>query len=295
MYQCLVRVDYNGETSVAVRCVDDSSIRVFSRLDQPAGRGGGLSKTSVAVLAATVMGGQRYVSMASDHPVIEVTTVTGHESAGKRYREALKSRGDFRISEEIGNLVVKATKPEAIDAELVFSPLPTEAASALEPRLAKRGLRVVTDASPHRMEEDVPLIIPEVNPEHLDLIEWQRRRRRWSGFLVATPNCTAAGLTLLLKPLADTLTLRHVIVSTMQAVSGAGYPGVPSLDILDNVIPDIKDEEGKMEKEAAKRLGSVGKGGICPSRIQASARGHRVATTDCHLESAYIETEERVD
>jgi len=254
-----------------------------------------LSKKSVAVLAATGMVGQRYVSMLSDHPLFEVTTVTGHESAGKRYREALKSRGDLRISEEVGNLVVKATKPEAIDAELVFSPLPTEAASALEPRFAKRGLRVVTDASPHRMEEDVPLIIPEVNPEHLDLIEWQRRRRRWSGFLVATPNCTAAGLTLLLKPLADTLTLRRVIVSTMQAVSGAGYPGVPSLDIIDNVVPYIKEEEEKMEKEPAKMLGSVGKGGIRPSKIQVSAMCHRVATTDGHLESAYIETEERVD
>ena len=262
---------------------------------EPAGHGEALSKKSVAVLAATGMVGQRYVSMLSDHPFFEVTTVTGHESVGKRYREALKSRGEFRFSEEVGKLVVKPTTPDAIDAELVFSPLPTEAASALEPQFAKRGLRVVTDASPHRMEEDVPLIIPEVNPEHLDLIEWQRRRRGWGGFLVATPNCTAAGLTLLLKPLADALKLRRVIVSTMQAVSGAGYPGVPSLDIIDNVIPYIKDEEEKLEKEPAKMLGSLGKEGIRPSKIQVSAMCHRVATTDGHMESAYIETEERVD
>jgi len=262
---------------------------------EPADRGADLSKRSVAVLAATGMVGQRYVSMLSDHPFFEVTIVTGHESVGKKYREALKSRGEFRFGEGVGNLVVKPTKPEEIDADLVFSPLPTDAASTLEPQFAKRGLRVITDASPHRMEEDVPLVIPEVNPEHLDLVEWQRRRRGWSGFLVATPNCTAAGLTLLLKPLADSLKLRRVIVSTMQAVSGAGYPGVPSLDIIDNVVPYIKDEEEKMEKEPAKMLGSLVKGVIRPSKIQVSAMCHRVATTDGHLESAYIETEERVD
>ncbi len=262
---------------------------------QPADRRAGLSKKSVAVLAATGMVGQRYVSMLSNHPFFEVTAVTGYDSAGKRYRDALKTRGEFHVAEEIGNLVVKQTKPDLIDADLVFSPLPTEVAVKLEPQFAKRGLGVITDASPHRMETDVPLIIPEVNPDHLDLIEWQRRRRRWSGFLVATPNCTAAGLTLLLKPLQDVMKLRRVIVSTMQAVSGAGYPGVPSLDIIDNVVPYIKDEEEKMETEPAKMLGTLGKNGVRPARIQISAMCHRVATTDGHMESAYIETEERVD
>ena len=252
-------------------------------------------KKSVAVLAATGIVGQRYVSMLSEHPFFKLTAVTGQESAGKRYREALRSRGEFHFSDEVGDLVIKPTRPEELDADLVFSPLPTEAAVDLEPRFAKHGLKTITDASPHRIEVDVPLIIPEVNPDHLSLIDWQRKRRRWSGFLVATPNCTAAGLTLLLKPLADLLTLRRVIVSTMQAVSGAGYPGVPSLDIIDNVIPYIKNEEEKMEEETTKILGSIGKGGITPSGFRVSAMCHRVSTTDGHMESAYIEAEERVD
>ncbi len=254
-----------------------------------------MSKRSVAVLAATGVVGQRYVSMLSEHPFFEVTAVAGQESAGKRYREAVKSHGEFRFSEEVGDLVVKPTRPEAFDADLVFSPLPTEAAVEIEPRFAKHGFMVITDASPHRMERDVPLIIPEVNPDHLSLIDWQRKRRGWRGFLVATPNCTAAGLTLLLKPLADLLTIRRVIVSTMQAVSGAGYPGVPSLDIIDNVIPYIKNEEEKVEEETTKMLGSLAKGGVAPSRFRISAMCHRVSTTDGHMESAYIEVGERVD
>jgi len=254
-----------------------------------------LVKKRVAVLAATGMVGQRYVSMLSNHPFFEVTAVSGHDSAGMRYRDITKRSGEFQVSEEIGNLVVKRTQPEAIDADLVFSPLPTEAAAKMEPRFAEHGLRVITDASPHRMDEDVPLIIPEVNPEHLGLIELQRKKRGWRGFLVATPNCTAAGLTLLLKPLHDTLKLKRVIVSTMQAVSGAGYPGVPSLDIIDNVVPYIKDEEEKVESEPPKMLGTLGKRGVRPTKIQISAMCHRVATTDGHLESAYVEAEGKVD
>lgn len=252
-----------------------------------------MRKRRVAVLAATGMVGQRYVRMLSDHPYFEVTEVTGLGSVGRRYRDAVASRSEFPIDERVGRLVVKETKPDALDVDLVFSPLPTEAAKETEPRLAEKGMRVVTDASPHRMEADVPLMVPEVNPGHLKLVEWQRKTRGWDGLLVATPNCTAAGLALVLKPIDDLIGIRRVIVSTMQAVSGAGYPGVPSLDIIDNVIPYIKDEEEKVAEETRKMLGKQRGRRIVESSMDVGVMCHRVATTDGHMESAYIETRER--
>lgn len=249
----------------------------------------------VAVLAATGMVGARYVSMLSHHPFFKLVAVTGNDSIGKRYGEAIRSRSDLPISPEVAHMVVKPTDPAAIDADLVFSPLPTEAAERLEPEFAKAGFGVVTDASPHRMEADVPLIVPEVNSEHVALLEWQKKKRRWDGFLAATPNCTAAGLALLLKPIRETVGLKRVIVSTFQAVSGAGYPGVASLDIIDNVIPYIEDEEEKVETEPLKMLGTLRANRIEPAGFQLSAMCHRVATTDGHMESAYIETQGEVD
>ncbi|MDV3243568.1 MAG: aspartate-semialdehyde dehydrogenase [Nitrososphaerales archaeon] len=252
-------------------------------------------KVKVAVLGATGMVGRRYVSMLSNHPYFELAAVTGRDSVGKKYGDAVAINENLSVSDWARELKVGPTEPAAVDADLAFSPLPTEAAKLMEPKFAKAGFGVITDASPHRMEKDVPLIIPEVNPDHLGLIEGQRRRRRWSGFLVATPNCTAAGLALALKPIHDALGLRRVIVSTMQAVSGAGYPGVPSLDIIDNVIPYIHDEEEKVETEPLKMLGSLSDSGVTSAKFQISAMVHRVATTDGHLESIYLETEERFD
>lgn len=254
-----------------------------------------MKRKRVAILAATGMVGIRYVSMLSNHPLFQVVAVTGSDSVGKKYGEVIGSRTGLQISPEVAKMVVKPTKPESIDADLVFSPLPTEAAESLEPEFAKAGFRVVTDASPHRMEPDVPLVIPEVNPEHLGLIGWQRKRRGWKGFLVATPNCTAAGLALLLKPIHDSIGVERVIVTTLQAVSGAGYPGVSSLDVIDNVIPFIKDEEEKLETEPLKILGDLRDNRLEPARIQMSAMCHRVPTTDGHMESAYIETRDQVD
>jgi aspartate-semialdehyde dehydrogenase len=241
------------------------------------------------------MVGQRYVSLLSNHPFFEVVAVTGYESAGKKYVDAVKPRSEFEVDSRVGEMIVNPTEPEGIDADLVFSPLPTETAQALEQKLARKGLRVITDASPNRMQPDVPLIIPEVNPSHLDLVEVQRKRRRWDGLLVATPNCTAVGLTVLLKPLDDLAHVRRVIVSTMQAVSGAGYPGVPSLDIIDNVIPYIRDEEEKVESEPLKILGQFDGSRIRAAKIKISAMCHRVQTTEGHLESAFIETEDEVE
>jgi len=252
------------------------------------------SKLRVAVLAATGMVGQRYVGMLSNHPYFRLTTVTGQSSVGRRYGQVVSS-GQFPVSREAKNLPVKPTSVEAIgEADVIFSPLPTEVAVSLEPELVRAGYNVITDASPHRMDRLVPLLVPEVNPSHLSLVQRQREAG-WKGSLVATPNCTAAGLALVLEPIHESLGLRRVIVSTMQAVSGAGYPGVPSLDILDNVIPFIKDEEDKVETEPLKMLGSVQAGGVKPAGFDISAMVHRVATTDGHLESLYLETEDRFE
>ena len=252
------------------------------------------TRLKVAVLAATGMVGQRYVSMLSNHPYFRVVTVTGQSNVGRRYGQ-VASTGALPISKEVQNLPVKPTSPEALgDADLVFSPLPTDAAESLEPTLVRAGYNVITDASPHRMDALVPLIVPEVNPSHLTLVSLQKAKG-WKGSLVATPNCTAAGLALVLKPIHESLGLRRAVVSTMQAVSGAGYPGVPSLDILDNVIPYIKDEEDKVETEPLKMLGEVAGGRVNPARFRISAMVHRVATTDGHLESMYVETEERFE
>lgn len=252
-------------------------------------------KKSVAILGATGMVGIRYASMLSNHPLFSVAAVTGSDSVGKRYGDVIRSRSGLAVSPEVADMRVRPTKPESIDADLVFSPLPTKAAESLEPEFAEAGFRIITDASPHRMEPDVPLIIPEVNPEHLDLIGWQRKKRGWKGFLAATPNCTAAGLALLLKPIHDSVGVERAIVTTLQAVSGAGYPGIPSLDIIDNVVPFINDEEEKVETEPLKILGRLRGNGIEAAKIGMSAMCHRVPTTDGHMESVYIETKEKVD
>jgi len=220
--------------------------------------------------------------------------VTGQSNVGKKYGKVV-SAGGLPISNEVLDLPVKPTTAEALgEADLVFSPLPTEAAESLEPKLVREGYNVITDASPHRMDELVPLIVPEVNPSHLALVHLQKTKG-WKGSLVATPNCTAAGLALVLKPIHESMGLKRVLVSTMQAVSGAGYPGVPSLDILDNVIPYIKDEEEKVETEPLKMLGEVSGERVTPASFRVSAMVHRVATTDGHLESMYVETKERFE
>jgi aspartate-semialdehyde dehydrogenase len=254
-----------------------------------------VAKLRVAVLAATGMVGQRYVSMLSSHPFFRVVVVTGQNSVGRKYGQATAG-SNLPMEDDAKRLVVKATNPDSLEGvDVVFSPLPTEVAKSQEPELARAGFRVITDASPHRMDSLVPLIVPEVNPSHLDLIERQRKSKKWNGLLVATPNCTATGLGLVLKPIHDSLGLKRVVVSTLQAVSGAGYPGVPSLDIIDNVIPYVKDEEEKVETEPLKMLGEVVGGRIIPAKFEIGAMVHRVATTDGHLESMYLETEDRFE
>jgi len=184
--------------------------------------------------------------------------------------------------------------PKYCDADIVFSALPSDVAREVEPRFAKEGFVVASNASAYRMEEDVPLVIPEVNPDHLGLIEVQKRRRGWDGFIVTNPNCTTIILVLTLKPLMD-LGLKRVTVATMQALSGAGYPGVPSLAIMDNVIPYIKGEEEKVEREPLKILGRFDGERVIPADIKISASCHRVPVIDGHLEAVWVEFDRDVE
>ncbi len=254
----------------------------------------GKSKLRAAILGVTGMVGQQYVRMLEDHPWFEVTTLVGSRSAGKLYGEAVEWIDSYEPPARIMNMPVKVAEPESEDVDVVFSSLPTEAAYQLDTRYAAR-FPTVSDASSYRMEPDVPLLIPEVNPDHLGLLEVQRRKRGWRGSLVTSPNCTATGLVIALKPLHDAYRVRKVVVSTMQALSGAGYPGVPSLRIIDNVIPYIKGEEEKVAAETKKMLGAKSSDAISPDPMGVSVMVHRVATIDGHLESAYIETERPVD
>lgn len=243
----------------------------------------------VAVLGAMGMVGQRFIALLADHPWFRLAAVTGSERrTGGNYGEAVTWRLPTPPPAEALNLPLLAPDAE-FDAPIAYSALPTEEAKALEPLFAARGHAVFSNASSYRMAEDVPLIIPEVNPEHLDLLAVQRARRGWSGMLVTNPNCSTIGVVLALKPLADAFGVRKLQVTTLQAISGAGYPGVASLDILDNVIPYISQEEEKIERETRKLLGTLHGDAIVPAEIVISAQCTRVAVRDGHLASVSVE------
>lgn len=238
-----------------------------------------------AVLAATGAVGQRFVSLLEDHPWFEVAVVTGSErSAGRRYADAVNWVVPGSIPESVRDLTVQPTTVEAPgEVDLVFSALPSSVAREVEPRLAEAGYAVCTNASAHRMAEDVPLLIPEINPDHVGLIDAQRARRGWPGLLVASPNCSTTAIIFPLKALQDAFGLRAVHVVTLQAISGAGYPGVASLDSLDNVLPYISGEEEKVEAEPRKLLGALHDGAIRPASVAISAQTNRVPVMDGHM------------
>lgn len=250
-----------------------------------------MKKAKVAVLGATGMVGQQYLKLLHNHPMFTVSTITGDKSVGRRYGDVVNWIVSENIPDEFVDMEVQQTKPSKVDADLVFSPLPSEVAGHTEEGFAKSGFPVLSDASAHRMDPDVPLLIPEVNLNHLDVLDEQKRLRKWDGFIVTSPNCTTVGLALVLKPIADKFGLDQVLVSTMQAMSGAGFPGVPALSIYDNVIPYIANEEEKVESEVSKILGSLNKKKITPSKLAISASCHRVPTIDGHFESIYLTTE----
>lgn len=245
-------------------------------------------KKKAVVLGATGMMGQKFVHLLSTHPWFEVSAVAASDkSVGKRYGEATIGKGDNKLPPELESLQVVEANPRAIqDPDIVFSALPTEVASHTEDQFAEAGIPVFSNASSHRMDEYVPLLNPEVNSEHAALVEEQKRRLKRDGFIVANPNCTTTILTLSLKPLYEEFGLDTVIVSSMQAISGAGYPGVASIDILENVIPFIKNEEEKVEREANKILGTQ----TSPATIIVSASCHRVPTVNGHIEAVFAKT-----
>jgi aspartate-semialdehyde dehydrogenase len=249
-----------------------------------------------AVLGATGSVGQIFIQLLSGHPWFEVSVVAASErSTGLKYSEAAKWRLPTSIPENISNLEVVNIEPKAVrnieDVDVVFSALPSEVAGKAEESFAEAGYVVVSNASAHRMDPDVPMLNPEVNCDHVSLIDEQRRRRKWSGAIVTNPNCSTTVLTLSMKPIYDDFGIERMIVSTMQAISGAGYPGVASLDIVDNVIPFIKDEEEKMQIETLKIFGSPSK----PADFKISASCHRVPTLDGHMEAVFIQTKREAD
>lgn len=250
-------------------------------------------KIRVGVLGATGMVGQRFVQLLEDHPWFEVTALAASDvSVGKPYGEACRWRVSADMPEAVRDTVVQPCQP-GLDCQLVFSALPGDVAGPVEEDFAAAGYAVSSNASAHRMEPDIPLLIPEVNPTHLALIPHQQRHRGWErGFIITNPNCSTIHLTLALKPLQDRFGLRRVMVVTMQALSGAGYPGIPSLDVLDNVVPYIGGEEGKLESEPLKLLGRFDGQRIVPADMGISAQCNRVSTLDGHLECVSVELAE---
>jgi len=239
--------------------------------------------------------GQSYLYLLSNHPWFKIEKITGGESVGKKYELAAKWRMSPDIPEQFKDIIVGPTDPKEVEATLVFSALPSSVAKVVEPKFAEAGFSIISDSSAFRPYDDVPVVIPEVNPDHLDIIEVQKRNRNWNGFIVSNPNCTTLGLNIVLKPLHDLLKIKKIVVTTMQALSGAGYPGVPSLSITDNVIPYIAEEEEKARFETRKILGSIDNDKIKLTDIKVEACCNRVPTIDGHLEAVYLETKEKVN
>jgi len=242
-------------------------------------------KFRAGILGATGTVGQRLVELLADHPWFELTEVAASErSSGKKYSEAVNWHLNTSIPVAAANLVVKSLEP-ALDCDFVFSALDSSVAGPAEEEFARAGYPVVSNSKNHRMSPDVPLLIPEVNAAHLDAIPVQQKNRGYgSGFIVTNPNCSTAGLVLVLKPLADAFGLEKIFVVTLQAVSGAGYPGVASLDILGNVVPFIGGEEEKMEEEPQKLLGRWDGSRFVEAGVGISAHCNRVPVENGHLE-----------
>lgn len=241
----------------------------------------------VGILGATGAVGQRFVQLLADHPWFELATLTASDrSAGKKYGEIARWRLEVSLPDVAKDLKVLPTSPERVDADIVFSALPASIAKDVEPKFAEAGFVVASNASSYRMESDVPLMIPEINPDHLGLIEIQRDNRNWDGCIITNPNCTTIVMALTLGPLMQ-FDIEKVYVATMQAVSGAGYEGVASMAILDNIIPYIGGEEEKVEFEAQKILGEFDGSKVKNADFSVSASCHRVPVMDGHTEAIW--------
>ena len=252
-------------------------------------------RISVGILGATGLVGQRFIQLLENHPWFEVAWVAASErSAGQTYAEAARWKLRAPIPERVARMNVAAAEPAGAP-KVIFASLDAAIAQELEPAFAEAGCAVISNSSAFRMQKDVPLVIPEVNPEHLRLLECQSWRRKSGGFIVTNSNCSVMGLVLALAPLQQQFGLKQVFAVTMQAVSGAGYPGVASLDILGNVIPYIAKEEEKMEAEAPKMLGRLHGSAIEPAPFQISVQCNRVAVEDGHTESVSVKLEKAAE
>jgi aspartate-semialdehyde dehydrogenase len=241
------------------------------------------ARIPVAVLGATGVVGQRFVARLAAHPWFEIAALAASEkSAGKRYREACAWRLPGTPYAGLGERTLVACEPARCAAPVAFSALDAEPARAIEPAFAAAGATVFSNASAWRLESDVPLLVPEVNADHLELLSAQRERRGWRGGIVCNPNCTAALLVLAVAPLAESFGIEAVVMTSMQALSGAGHPGVASLDALGNVVPFIRHEEEKLAAESAKILGHRSGAAIAPAPFELSAACNRVPVIDGH-------------
>lgn len=245
----------------------------------------------VAILGATGAVGQRFVQLLQNHPWFKIEVLAASQrSAGRKYKHACNWIMNSSLPAEIAEMPVVNVDLESIkkagNIHIVFSALPGGLAGPVESEIATE-YPVFSKASAHRMDQDVPLMIPEVNPSHINLISIQKQKRGWKGFISTDPNCSTIQLAMTLKPLMN-FGLQKVIVTTMQALSGAGYPGVPSLDIIDNVIPYISNEEMKLESESQKILGSLQDNKIVPANLTLSASCNRVNVKEGHLESVFV-------
>jgi len=241
-----------------------------------------MDKIPVAILGATGAVGQRFVQLLADHPWFEIAALAASErSAGRCYANACRWVIPGDPPPSVSEMTISSLDP-TLPARIAFSALPADVAWEVEPRFAQAGYAICSNASAFRYEPDVPLIIPEVNYTHRTLIKRQRAERGWSGFIVTSPNCTTTGIAMPLKPLDEAFGLRKVFTATMQALSGAGYPGVASLDILDNVLPYIGGEEEKIERETRLLLGRVVDGRRVEADVVVSAQANRVPVLDGH-------------
>ena len=253
------------------------------------------TRQPIGILGATGMVGQRYIQLLERHPWFEITWLAASDrSSGKSYGEAAKWRLDTPLPERIANMIVSPAEPSAAAngnqtaPKIIFSSIDAPIARELEPRFAAAGCAVISNSSAFRMAPNVPLVLPEVNADHLHLIEEQSWRKQSGGYVVTNSNCTVMGPVLALKPIVDRFGIEQIFATSMQAVSGAGYPGVASMDILDNVVPYIPNEEEKMEEEMLKLLGSLDGHTVKPLIARMSASCNRVPVVDGHTVSVSI-------
>lgn len=249
-----------------------------------------MSKIPVAILAATGSVGQRMVHLIDNHPWFEVVALTASDrSAGQTYGQACHWLLPTPMPTWARDMTIQPNEPSATPAKLALSALPADIAKTAEPLFAKAGINVCSNASAYRRDALVPILLPEVNPDHANIVTEQRRKYGWTGCIVTNPNCTSTGLTVALKALQEKFGLQRVLAVSLQALSGAGYPGVPSMDIIDNVIPFVGGEEAKVEWEPRKMLGALDGAEIHLADFVISAHTNRVAVSDGHIVCCSIE------